>query len=294
MRILVVGGTRYFGIPMVNALLAKEHDVTIATRGNAKVSFEGEVKQIIFDRTDPISVKNALGNQKFDVIIDKIAYGSNDVKALLENVCCDRYIQMSTCSVYFKDHANITEDEFVTSNYPLEWADRLPDYDKTKRNAERAVLEYMDRSDCTFVRYPIVLGENDYTGRLRFCIEHISNGQSMYVDDLEMAMSFIHEKEAGEFIAYLVDHPVSGAVNGCSNGTVKISDIINYVEKKLGKKAILDESGDAAPFNGLTDTLSFSTEKAGAAGYAFSDLDSWIYKLIEFNMNHGDGVIGPK
>ena len=32
MKILVVGGTRYFGIPMVNALLAQGHDVTIATR----------------------------------------------------------------------------------------------------------------------------------------------------------------------------------------------------------------------------------------------------------------------
>ena len=162
MRILVVGGTRSFGIPMVNALLAKGHDVTIATRGNAKVSFGGEVKQIIFDRTDPISVKSALENQKFDVIIDKIAYGSNDVKALLENVSCDRYIQMSTCSVYFKDHANITEDEFITSDYPLKWEDYLPDdYSATKRNAERAALEYMDASSCTFVRYPVVLGERD-------------------------------------------------------------------------------------------------------------------------------------
>ncbi|WP_026528745.1 NAD-dependent epimerase/dehydratase family protein [Butyrivibrio sp. VCD2006] len=281
MKILVVGGTRYFGIPMVNALLSKGHDVTIATRGNAKVGFEGEVSHVIFDRTDSLSVKSALENQKFDVIIDKIAYGSNDVKALLENVSCDRYIQMSTCSVYLKDHANISEDEFVTSEYPLEWMDRLPDYARTKRNAERAALEYMDLSDCTFVRYPVVLGENDYTGRLRFYVEHIKNEQPMYVDDLDMAMSFIHEKEAGEFIAYLVDHPISGAVNGCSNGTVKISDIINYAEKKLDNKAILNENGEAAPFNGLKDTLSFSTKKAKAAGYTFSDLDSWIYGLID-------------
>ena len=84
MKILVVGGTRYFGIPMVNALLAKGHDVTIATRGNAKVEFEGRVSYAVLDRMDSSSVKRALENQKFDVIIDKIAYGSNDVKALLE------------------------------------------------------------------------------------------------------------------------------------------------------------------------------------------------------------------
>ena len=285
MKILVVGGTRYFGIPMVNALLSKGHDVTIGTRGNAKVDFEGEVRYMTFDRTDSTSVKRAFGGSKFDVIIDKIAYSSNDVKALLENVSCERYIQMSTCSVYPKDHANISEEEFVTSEYPLEWMGRIEDYAKTKRNAERAALEYMDYSACIFVRYPVVLGKNDYTGRLRFYTEHINNEKPMFVDDYDEAMSFIHEIEAGEFIAYLVDHPYSGAVNGCSNGIIKISEIISYIEKKLGKKAILEEDGEAAPFNGLKDTLSFNTERAKETGYVFSDLDSWIYKLIDFEIN---------
>ena len=31
MNILVIGGTRFFGIPMVNELLTAGHDVTIAT-----------------------------------------------------------------------------------------------------------------------------------------------------------------------------------------------------------------------------------------------------------------------
>lgn len=220
MKILVVGGTRYFGIPMVNALLANGHDVTIATRGNVKVDFNGNVDYVILDRTDAVSVKKALDNRKFDVIIDKIAYSSDDVKALLENVSCDRYIQMSTCSVYPEEHADITEDEFVTAEYPLEWMGRIPDYARTKRNAERAVLEYMESSAFTFVRYPI-------DNKLR--------------------------------------------------------------EKKLGKKAILDENGDAAPFNGLTDTLSFSTEIATKAGYNFSTLDSWLYKLIDHEIGIVDG-----
>ena len=284
MKILVVGGTRYFGIPMVRALLKNGHDVTIATRGNAKVDFAETIHYVTLDRTDESSVKKALDGQKFDIIIDKIAYSSDDVKALLENVSCDRYIQMSTCSVYPSEHADITEDEFVTSEFPLEWMGRISDYQKTKQNAERAVLEYMKPETVTFVRYPIVLGENDYTGRLRFYLEHINNQQPMKVDDLEMSIAFINEKEAGEFIAYLADHPVSGPVNGCSSGVVKISEIITYGEKKIGKQAILDESGDEAPFNGLTDTLSFSTKKASEVGYNFSSLDSWLYKLMDFEV----------
>ena len=67
MKILVVGGTRYFGIPMVNALLAKGHNVTIATRGNVKVDFEGEVSYVVLDRMDSSSVKRALVSCLIDI-----------------------------------------------------------------------------------------------------------------------------------------------------------------------------------------------------------------------------------
>ena len=42
-NILVIGGTRFFGIHMVNELLTAVHDVTIATRGKASDSFGDKV-----------------------------------------------------------------------------------------------------------------------------------------------------------------------------------------------------------------------------------------------------------
>ena len=281
MRILVVGGTRYFGIPMVNSLLKNGHKITIATRGNSKPVFDGAVDYVVMDRMDGASVKAALDGQHFDLIIDKIAYSSNDVKALLENVSCDRYIQMSTCSVYFKDHAEIVEDEFKAEEYELHWIDRIQNYGESKRQAERAVFEYMDPANISFVRYPIVMGENDYTGRLDFYIEHIRDQKPMNVDDLDKEMAFIYEKDAGDFIAYLADHFVSGPINGCSKETVKISDIIEYIEKRLGKRAVISSQGDDAPYNGLEDTLSFNTKKAESTGYRFRELNDWLYPLID-------------
>ena len=46
MNILVIGGTRFFGIHMVNELLTAGYDVTIATRGKASDSFGDKVKRI--------------------------------------------------------------------------------------------------------------------------------------------------------------------------------------------------------------------------------------------------------
>ncbi len=147
--------------------------------------------------------------------------------------------------------------------------------------AERAVFEFMDPANISFVRYPIVMGENDYTGRLDFYIEHIRDQKPMNIDDIDMKMAFIYEKDAGDFIAYLAEHFVPGPINGCSKEAIKISDIIEYIEKRLGKKAVINKQGDDAPYNGIEDTLSFNTEKAESIGYRFYNLKEWLYPLID-------------
>ena len=70
MKILILGGTRFFGIHMVNELLAKGHDITIATRGKAADDYGNQVRRITLERTNAASMKNALGNGHYDVVID--------------------------------------------------------------------------------------------------------------------------------------------------------------------------------------------------------------------------------
>ena len=100
MKILVIGGTRFFGIHMVKQLLDDGHEVTIATRGIAQDDFGNSVKRILLERTDVESMRSALKGTHFDVVIDKIAYCSNDIKSALETVNCDKYIHMSSTAIY--------------------------------------------------------------------------------------------------------------------------------------------------------------------------------------------------
>lgn len=281
MDILVVGGTKFFGIPMVDALINSGHQVSVATRGKSAFPFEGRARHIVFDKTDPASVRAALKDKRFDMIIDKVAYSPNDVRSLLENAACGKYIQMSSCAVYKIIHTDTTEDEFDAASYPLRWTDRLDDYDETKRLAERAALEFMPASSCAFVRYPIVLGPNDYTRRLHFYVEHVKERKPMFIDDLDMLSPFIHETEAGLFMAHLAEHFEPGPFNGASNGTVRIRDLLSYIEKAVGKKAVLDKSAEPAPFNGLPRDRSINTQKAQRLGWNFYELDNWLFPLID-------------
>lgn len=294
MNILVIGGTRFFGIHMVNALLEAGHDVTIATRGKAADPFGDRVKRIIMERTREESVRESLSGKHFDVIIDKLAYCSNDIKYVMEAADFDRYICMSSTAVYNPKHINTVENDFDGNESEVIWCNRADfPYDQIKRQAEYALWQcYSDRKWLA-VRYPFVIGQDDYTKRLRFYVENTIKGVPMNIDNIDCQMSFIRSDEAGRFMAFLADkdvptsingaisEPINGAINGASTGTISIREILNYVEAKTGTRAVIDSDGQAAPYNGENE-YSICTEKAQNLGYHFTELKAWIFELLDY------------
>ena len=282
MNILIIGGTRFFGIPMVEELLNAGHHVTIATRGLSADSFGSYVQRIILDRTDAQSVRDALSGRRFDIIIDKLAYCSNDIKSVMDAADFDQYIQMSTTAVYEPKHINTVESDFDALSKELIWCGR-PDfpYAEIKRQAECALWQKYPDRNWIAVRYPFVIGKDDYTKRLLFYVEHVMKSIPMFIDNLDCRMGFIRSDEAGKFLAFLTGKDFRGAVNGASDGTVSVREILNYVEQKTGKKAVIEAGGDPAPYNGEPE-YSINTDKANALGFRFSRLRDWIYDLLDY------------
>ena len=233
----------------------------------------------------------------------------------MDTIDCDRYIHMSSTAVYNPKKLDTIEEDFNGQERPVIWCNR-PDfpYDEIKRQAEYALWqEYSDRNWLA-VRYPVVLGKDDYTNRLKFYVDHVISGTPMYIDNIDYQMSYIRSDEAGRFMAYLVDKDISGvfngayngvyngAFNGASDGTISLREIINYVEERTGKQAVLvkadkkDESVyesdtdmepqvvDKAPYNGDTE-FSINTSKAKELGFEFSDIKDWIYDLLDYYIN---------
>ncbi|MBR6627203.1 MAG: NAD-dependent epimerase/dehydratase family protein [Lachnospiraceae bacterium] len=282
MKILIIGGTRFFGKHTVKALLEKGHEVYIATRGITADEYGDRVKRIIIERTDASGIKEALGGVHYDVVIDKIAYCSNDIRYVMDAVDCDKYIHMSTTAVYAPKHLNTKEDDFDGCAGELIWCDRDAfTYEQIKRQAEYALWQkYPDRKWIA-VRYPFAVGPDDYTERLLFYVEHVIKSIPMHIDNLENQMGFIRSDEAGEFMAFLADKEFSGAINGSAEGTISLKEIIDYIEQKTGRKAIISADGEAAPYNGEPE-YSINTEKARALGFQFSVLHDWIFALLDY------------
>ena len=226
-------------------------------------------------------MKNALCGLYYDVVIDKIAYCSNDIRYAMEAVSCGKYIHMSSTAVYEPLRINTVETDFDGASKKLVWCNRdaFP-YDEVKRQAECALRQVYPDRNWIAVRYPFVIGEDDYTKRLLYYVEHTVKSIPMKIDNLDCQKGFIRSDEAGKFIAFLVDKDFQGAVNGCAAGTVSVREMIAYVERKTGTKAVIDNSGDEAPYNG-TPEYSINTEKAEALGFRFSVLQDWIYGLLD-------------
>ena len=282
MKILVIGGTRFFGIHMVHELLDKGHEVTIATRGITPDDFGDKIKRIVFQRTDEQSVKEVLSGEHYDVVIDKIAYCSNDIKYVMDAVDCDKYIYMSSTSVYDPKHVNTVEADFDGCSKELIWCDRSAfPYEEIKRQAECALWQEYSKRNWIAVRYPFAIGKDDYTKRLLFYVEHVMKGIPMNIDNLDCQMGFIRSDEAGKFLAFLVTQDFCGAINGSSEGTISIREIIDYVEEKTGAKAVISKEGDEAPYNGEPE-YSINTDQAKKLGYRFSTLKEWIFELLDY------------
>jgi nucleoside-diphosphate-sugar epimerase len=286
-NILVIGGTRYFGVHLVNELLAQGHNVTIATRGMAKDNFGDKVSRITLNRTDAESMKEALSGKFFDVVYDNLAYCSQDVKYLLEVIKCSKYIMMSSTAVY-ELHWDTKEEDFKPIDKKLIWCSRTDfPYDEIKRQAECALWQEYKDINAIAVRYPFVIGQDDYTQRLRFYVEHALKGIPMYIDNIDSQMGFIRSDEAGAFMAFLADKTYSGAINGSSHGTISIREILDYVAEKTGKEAVLSEEGENAPYNGTAE-YSININRAEELGFRFSNLKDWVYGLVDYYIEGSD------
>ena len=278
---------------MVNDLIEKGHDVTIATRGNTPDDFGDSVSRIRFERTDEDSIKAAIAGTHYDVIIDKIAYCSNDIRKLMYSADCDKYIYMSSTAVYDPKHINTIEEDFDGTDGELIWCDRKDfPYDVIKRQAEYALWQKYPEKNWIAVRYPFVTGKDDYTRRLYFYVEHDLKQLPMKIDNVDSQMSFIRSDEAGKFLSFLVDKDFKGAVNGSSKGTVSIREVLDYLEKETGMSAVINDDGDPAPYNGESE-YSINTEKAESLGFAFTELKDWLYPLLDYYIDVAhEGMLG--
>ncbi|HCA60480.1 MAG TPA: 3-beta hydroxysteroid dehydrogenase, partial [Synechococcales bacterium UBA8647] len=109
MEILMMGGTRFVGRPLVGHLLRSGHQVCLFTRGKQPLP-EG-VEHIRGDRSDAEGLA-ALKGRQFDVIVDSSGRTLTDTQSVVAITGAPRHrlVYVSSAGVY-ADNARLPLDE---------------------------------------------------------------------------------------------------------------------------------------------------------------------------------------
>ncbi len=283
-KVLVLGGTRFFGKKLVKLLLENGHDVTIATRGKTVDSFGDKVNRLLIDRENNQSLKAAAGETQWDLVYDNICYSPKEAVEACEIFSgkVKRYILTSTLSVYEFGAEKRQEEDFNPYSYPIKIGSKSDfSYGEGKRLAE-AVFFQKANFPVSAVRFPIVLGLDDYTKRLHFHIEQVKNGKPLGIPNVNARLSFINSDEAASFLYWLGFQQMEGPINACSKGELSLRAILSLIEEVVGKEAIVEQQTadeHRSPF-GILDDWYMDTKKAEEAGYVFHELKDWFPALV--------------
>jgi nucleoside-diphosphate-sugar epimerase len=98
-KILVMGGTRFVGKPLVAQLLSEGHDLTLFTRGKNPVP--AGLEHLCGDRSTAEGLA-ALQGRSFDVIVDSSGRTLDDSRAVIERTGAPshRFLYVSSAGVY--------------------------------------------------------------------------------------------------------------------------------------------------------------------------------------------------
>ena len=175
MKLLVLGGTHHVGRAVVEAALARGDSVTTLTRGVSGHAVLGAQARHA-DRRDPEALAAALGDDRWDAVIDTWSFEPSAVRdaARLLDGRARHYTYISSRSVYTWPIASRADESAPVVDADPDSTD-AEDYAAAKRGGELAVLAGFG-GDVLLARAGLVLGPYELVGRLPWWLNRIAAG----------------------------------------------------------------------------------------------------------------------
>jgi len=197
MRLLILGGTVFLGRHVVDAALARGHEVTIFTRGRHGTGPEG-VEHVAGDRADVAPLRG----RAWDAAIDTSGYDPAHVRASAA-LDVGHYVFVSSCNAYPD-----WPDKPVDEDSPT-WQDG-EGYGPDKAAAEREVLP-----GGAVVRAGLIVGPHDNVFRLPWWVRRIRAGGVVPAPGRpDRPLQVVDARDLADFLLHLAQERTAGAFNG--------------------------------------------------------------------------------
>ncbi len=282
-NILILGGNRFFGRKLTERLLEQGHKVTLVNRGSIDDGFAEAVTRIQCDRNDSEKLRGLTADQDWDIIYDQICFDYSQAKAACKVFSRNtkKYIFTSSQSVYAAG-AYIKEENFDPENHKItKPVSTHENYAEAKRQAEKAFYDFAG-FPIVVVRFPIVIGDDDYTGRFLFHLNRIRDGIPIYFPNMNAKISFISSGFAAETLLQLGESELTGPVNAASPEPIELKQFIEILEQKLGKSMVCasePSESNISPY-GIAKDWFMDCGKLNRHGINGKEIKEWLLDLI--------------
>lgn len=247
-KVLILGGTKFLGRDFLENVNKKHFEIHVASRRDPGTRPYYEI-----DRKKEADLAEVISLNNFDIIIDFISYSMPDARKLINAIHAKRryrpyLITISSTYVYgnplhLEESKEYDESSFTPSDYAFSTLDRPDiDYFQGKRSMESYIAKNYD--NYALIRFPVILGANDYTGKTTFFSERITNKKRFSFDDGYGASNFMFSQEAAQVLRHIVTNRHAGSLNCCLNERLNQFDIFSmYCDFfKVSKNEILDNN----------------------------------------------------
>jgi nucleoside-diphosphate-sugar epimerase len=216
-RLCVLGGTAFLGRALVDAALARGHEVTLFNRGQTNPELFPDLERLVGDRAGELA---PIRGRTFDAVVDTSGYLPRDVAASCEALAnAGRYCFVSSVSAY-ADLSVPVDDESPLASLGELPADEVTGetYGPLKARCERVVVEAFD-GRALVVRPGLIAGPHDPTGRFTYWPHRVARGGEVLAPaPAESRIQAIDVRDLGSWITALCEQRVGGVYNATHPG----------------------------------------------------------------------------
>jgi len=216
--VLVLGGTKYVGLELIELL--RDHKIPFHVASRREIDVVHFTK---LDRKNSEEMNALFSTHSFDVVVDFIGYSAVDASVLHAALSLQekkpKLILISTIYTYglpleLVSDSYFDEESFNALAIPISMIDRPEiNYSEGKRNMEAYFAQHYDLDKQVVLRFPIILGANDYTRRTHFYIDKLSEGIRINPISLDASANYIIAKEAAQSILNFIITDYYGTYN---------------------------------------------------------------------------------
>jgi 2'-hydroxyisoflavone reductase len=230
MNVLVIGGKRFVGYHIANALLKQDHKVTFFNRGKTNRELFPECENIIGDRNTDLHV---LKGKTFDWVIDTCAYFPKQVEELLDVMAghFSKYVLISTIAVAnpsspnFDESVDVFKPDYTSKEVTMETYGPL-------KSACEDVVQNRLKEEGIIIRPGYIVGDMDYTHRFSYYPVLMHHRSEIVLPDTgELPYSFVDGKDLGSFVVHALETDRFGIYQTVGPDHLTFKDVVKTCQE---------------------------------------------------------------